>query len=234
MAHKKIVDLQAQGSRVIIGDIQESVSLATYNHVDNKFLVFCDDYISRWTTSSVMMDFDTIAGGDKFGNIWVVRCPPDVSAASEDDIKVAQMMHEKTVLGAGAPHKLEMLAHYFVNDIPTGLHRTRLVAGGRDILLYTGLMGTVGIYIPFVSRDDIDFFQQLEAHLRQEDQPIAGRDHMIYRGYYVPVKGTIDGDLCERFGSLPMEKQRRIAAELDREVAEVQKKIEDMRVRVAY
>ena len=70
--------------------------------MDNKFLVFCDDFISRWTTASVMMDYDTIAGGDKFGNIWVVRCPPDVSEASDDEIKVAQMMHEKRDL-AGAP-----------------------------------------------------------------------------------------------------------------------------------
>jgi splicing factor 3B subunit 3 len=232
-AHKKIVGLQSQGSRVMIADVQESVSFATYKHIDNKFLVFCDDFISRWTTASIMMDYDTIAGGDKFGNIWVVRCPAEVSTAADDDIKVAQMMHEKTVLH-GVPHKLELLSHYFLNDIPTGVHRTRLVAGGRDVLLYTGLMGTVGIYIPFVSRDDIDFFQQLETHLRVEDQPIAGRDHMIYRGYYVPVKGTIDGDLCERYGALPLEKQRRIANELDRSIAEVQKKIEDMRVRVAY
>jgi splicing factor 3B subunit 3 len=217
----------------LIADVQESVSFATYRHTDNKFLVFCDDFISRWTTASIMMDYDTIAGGDKFGNIWVVRCPAEVSTAADDDIKVAQMMHEKTVLH-GVPHKLELLSHYFLNDIPTGLHRTRLVAGGRDVLLYTGLMGTVGIYIPFVSRDDIDFFLQLETHLRAEDQPIAGRDHMIYRGYYVPVKGTIDGDLCERYGALPLEKQRRIANELDRSIAEVQKKIEDMRVRVAY
>jgi splicing factor 3B subunit 3 len=211
------------------------VSFATYKHGDNKFLVFCDDFVSRWTTASIMMDYDTIAGGDKFGNLWVVRCPPEVSEAGDDDIKVAQMMHERMVGGIrGAPQKLELLAHYYLQDIPTGLHRTRLVAGGRDILLYTGLMGTVGIYVPFVSRDDIDFFQQLETHLRAEDQPIAGRDHMIYRGYYVPVKGAIDGDLCERFGVLPLEKQRRIANEMDRSVAEVQKKIEDMRVRVAY
>jgi len=104
-----------------------------------------------------------------------------LSPAADDDIKVAQMMHEKTVIN-GVPHKLELLSHYFLNDIPTGVHRTRLVAGGRDVL-YTGLMGTVGIHIPFVSRDDIAFFQQLETHLRAEDQPIAGRDHMIYRGY---------------------------------------------------
>jgi splicing factor 3B subunit 3 len=233
VAHKKIVGLESQGNRVMIADVQESVSFAMYKHVDNKFLVFCDDYVSRWTTASVMMDYDTIVGGDKFGNLWILRCPADVSIAAEDDIKVAQMMHEKASLN-GAPHKLDMLAHYFLNDIPTGLHRTRLVSGGRDVLLYSGLMGTVGIYIPFVSRDDIEFFQQLEAHLRSEDQPIAGRDHMIYRGYYVPVKGTIDGDLCERFGSLAAEKQRRIANEMDRSVAEVQKKIEDMRVRVAY
>ncbi len=56
----------------------------------------------------------------------------------------------------------------------------------------------------------------------------------MYRGYYVPVKGVIDGDLCERFSLLPADKKAMIAAEVDREVREIEKKISEMRTRVAY
>ncbi|KAL7266129.1 pre-mRNA-splicing factor rse1 [Rhizina undulata] len=64
-----------------------------------------------------------------------------------------------------------------------------------------------------------------EQHLRVEDPPLAGRDHLIYRSYYVPVKGVIDGDLCEMFALLSRDKKAMIAAELDRNVRKVERKI---------
>lgn len=86
-------------------------------------------------------------------------------------------------------------------------------------------MGTIGVLIPFVTREDTDFFQSLEQHLRAEDAPLAGRDHLMYRSYYAPVKGVIDGDLCERYTLLPNDKKQMIAAELDRSVREIERKI---------
>ena len=94
--------------------------------------------------------------------------------------------------------------------------------------------------MPFTSREDVDFFLHLEMHLRQDHPPLAGRDHLAYRGSFVPVKDTIDGDLCEQFSQaradppcrgvspcnsglsaavclqLPVDKQRGIAEQLDR------------------
>ena len=61
--------------------------------------------------------------------------------------------------------------------------------------------------------------------MRKEDPPLAGRDHLIYRGYYVPVKGVIDGDLCERYLLLPNNKNQMIAGELDRSVREMEREI---------
>ena len=127
-----------------------------------------------------------------------------------------------------------MIAHYHVGDIITSLHRTTLVAGGREILAYTGIMGNIGVFVPFLTREDIDFFQTLEMHMRNEASPLAGRDHLQYRSFYAPVKSVVDGDLCEQYNLLPMEKKRMIADELDRTPAEIQKKIEDMRVMAAF
>lgn len=53
---------------------------------------------------------------------------------------------------------------------------------------------------------------------------LTGRDHLAYRGAYAPVKGVVDGDLCNQFALLPMGKQAQIAQELDRSTAEVLKK----------
>lgn len=229
-----VVGLQTQGSRIIVSDVQESVVYVVYKHQENRLIPFVDDVVARWTTCSTMVDYETVAGGDKFGNIWLLRCSPKASDEADEEGSGAHLIHERQYL-QGAPNRLSLLAHFFPQDIPTSVQKTSLVAGGRDILVWTGFQGTLGIMVPFVSREDVDFFQLLEQHMRTEDAPLAGRDHLIYRSYYVPVKGTIDGDLCERYALLPMDKKQMIAAELDgRSVREIERKISDMRTRVAY
>ena len=91
---------------------------------------------------------------------------------------------------------------------------------------------TAGVLYPFSSREDHDFFQHLEMHMRQEHPPLLGRDHLTYRSAYSPVKDVVDGDLCEQYPQLPADKQRSVAEELDRSVGEVLKKLEDVRNRI--
>jgi splicing factor 3B subunit 3 len=90
-------------------------------------------------------------------------------------------------------------------------------------------MGGIGCLLPFSSRSEIEFFTHLEMHMRQEAPSIVGRDHMAFRSYYAPVKNVIDGDLCEQFGALPADVQRRIAEEMDRTPGEILKKLEQVR-----
>jgi hypothetical protein len=47
----------------------------------------------------------------------------------------------------------------------------------------------------------------------------------MYRSYYVPVKGAIDGDLCERFIRLDATVREKIAGEVERAGREVERKI---------
>jgi hypothetical protein len=54
----------------------------------------------------------------------------------------------------------------------------------------------------------------LEMHMRQHSVPLCGRDHMAYRSAYFPVKGCIDGDLCEQVSSVSrvlMPRSRRVS-----------------------
>ncbi|TKA75708.1 Pre-mRNA-splicing factor rse1 [Cryomyces minteri] len=228
-----ITGLQTQGSRIIASDAQESVTYIVYKFAENLLIPFVDDTVARWTTATTLVDYETVAGGDKFGNLWLLRAPAKASEEADEEGSGAHLMHEKQYL-QGAPNKLALQCHFFTNDIPTSITKTSLVAGGANVLLWSGLSGTLGIFVPFVSREDVDFFQSLEGHLRAEDAPLAGRDHLIYRSYYVPVKGVIDGDLCERYLLLSSDKKMTIAAELERSVREVERKIGDMRTRVAF
>lgn len=229
----QITSLQAQGNRIVAGDVSESATYIVYKPEHNRVIPFADDVIQRWTTTTTMLDYETTAGGDKFGNLWVVRCPEQASAEADEEGVGGFIVNERSYLG-GAPYRLELRAHFFCQDIPTSMQRTALVAGGQEVLFWSGLQGTLGILIPFLSREDVDFFSQLENQIRAEEPPIAGRDHLMYRGYYVPVKGVIDGDLCERYSRLGYESKQKIAAELEREVKEVERKVQEMRTRVAF
>jgi splicing factor 3B subunit 3 len=219
-----IVSLQSQGSRIIVGDVQQSLTYVAYKQEVNKLIPFVDDTIARWTTCSTMVDYDSVAGGDKFGNIWIVRCPEKASQEADEPGSDVHLIHAREYLH-GAANRLSLMVHFFTQDIPTSICKTSLVVGGQDVLLWSGLQGTIGVFIPFVTREDADFFQTLETHMRSEDPPLAGRDHLMYRGYYAPVKGVIDGDLCERYTLLSNEKKQMIAGELDRSVREIERKI---------
>lgn len=56
-------------------------------------------------TASATLDFDTVAGGDKYGNVFVLRLPKDISEEIEQDATGAALKLGKPVLN-GAPHKV--------------------------------------------------------------------------------------------------------------------------------
>lgn len=71
--------------------------------------------------------------------------------------------------------------------------------------------------------------------MRTQNTSLVGRDHLAYRGYYAPVMGVVDGDLCESFNALPYPQQQAIAADLEeRSVPDVLKKLESMRTSAAF
>lgn len=224
VAPQLINSLSTQGNRIIVGDVQQGITYVVYKQTTNKLIPFVDDTVARWTTCSTMVDYETVAGGDKFGNIFVVRSPQKASEEADEEQAGLHLLNARDYLH-GRSHRLDLMCHLYTQDIPTSITKTSLVVGGQDVLLWSGLMGTIGVLIPFVTREDTDFFQSLELHLRAEDPPLAGRDHLMYRSYYAPVKGVIDGDLCERYTLLPNDKKQMIAAELDRSVREIERKI---------
>lgn len=67
-----IVSINAVGHRIYVGDVQESVFAVRYKRQENQLIVFADDTNPRWITTTCVMDYDTVACADKFGNIAVV------------------------------------------------------------------------------------------------------------------------------------------------------------------
>jgi len=225
-----ITTLDAIGDRIIVGDVQESFFYCKYHRNENRITTFADDSIPRWITCSCLLDYDTMVGADKFGNIFVVRLPEKINDDLEEDPtafagKTGGMLN-------GAPHKLEQIISYHVGETVTTIQRCTLVPGGVEVVIFSTILGALGVLLPFASREDVDFFQHLEMHMRATAPPSCGRDHMAFRGYYYPVKDVIDGDLCEQFMSQMPDVQVKIGQELDRTPAEVGKKLEELRNRI--
>ncbi|CAM9692315.1 unnamed protein product [Ectocarpus sp. 13 AM-2016] len=225
-----VVSLTVTGDRVFAGDQMESCHCFKYRRAENRLVEFADDQVPRFMTKTCLLDYDSIAGADKFGNIFVLRVPLDVSD-DVDNPTGNRLLWDSGHL-SGAPNKVQQQLQFHVGEVVSSLRRTTLVPGGAEVLLYSTINGSIGALLPFKSRDDVDFFTHMEMYMRQEKPTLCGRDHISYRSYYLPAKDVIDGDLCEQFSSLPFEKQKLVANGLDRTVGEVVKKLEDTRNRL--
>lgn len=221
--------IQSQGNRMYVSDVQHSVHIITYRYQNNTLYVFADDYISRFMTCTLVLDFDTVLGGDKFGNLFVMRVSSFVSQEIELDQTGNSLMAEKNFIN-GAPYKLEHIAEFHVGDFITMIQKQSLIPGGREVIIYTTLQGKIGCLIPFSLKEDVVFMQMLEMHMKQEN--ILGR--VNFRSLYSPVRNVVDGDLCESYNCLDSEKQQQIANEMDKTVNEISSKLNDLRFRSAF
>ncbi|GMH39601.1 hypothetical protein BSKO_07499 [Bryopsis sp. KO-2023] len=226
-----IVTIHCKGNRIYLGTAQDSFMFMKYKPSDNQFYIFADDIANRYATCSLNLDYDTMCGADKFGNVYITRLPEELSGQVEDDPTGGKLAAMTSHLN-GAPNRLENIIQFHIGEIVTSLQLTAMQAGGTEIVLYTTILGAIGVLLPFQSRQDVDFFQHLEMHMRQENPPLCGRDHLMFRSYYFPAKDTVDGDLCEQFSMLSTEKQRSISDELDRTPGEILKKLEKIRNKI--
>uniref|UniRef100_A0A671VD28 Splicing factor 3b, subunit 3 n=1 Tax=Sparus aurata TaxID=8175 RepID=A0A671VD28_SPAAU len=61
------------GQRVIVSDVQESLFWVRYRRNENQLIIFADDTYPRWVTTACLLDYDTMASADKFGNISIAE-----------------------------------------------------------------------------------------------------------------------------------------------------------------
>jgi splicing factor 3B subunit 3 len=49
------------------------VHFVKFKRRDNQLVIFADETNPRWVTATAVLDYDSVAVADKFGNISVVR-----------------------------------------------------------------------------------------------------------------------------------------------------------------
>jgi len=176
-----------------------------------------------------------VAVGDRNGSVFVLRLP---AGATGDDTKSRAAAQRPNAWDqsqtTNAPHKLDLVCHFYVGETITGIRKCQLSTGHSETLVYSTVFGTIGTLCPFPSRDDLDFFAHLELHMRKYHVNLVGRDHLQFRSYYAPCKQVVDGDLCEMFSKLDTTMQQKIAKEMEKTPLEIIKRVEDARALVLW
>jgi len=214
------------GERIFVGDSRQGFHCLRYNEGRCEFQLVADMTQTCFLVDATILDYHTVVGSDKFGNVFSCRLPEAVKDAAPDNTGINYR------LAGGAVHKMDRLNFVHMGDIITSLEKVTFSQGSWESIVYSTVMGGLGVMVPLLSHEDLDFFELLEMVMRDECPGITGRDHMSFRSYYGPVKGVIDGDLCGSYPSLPRAKQDTIADRMDKKPAEVLRKIEEVRSKI--
>lgn len=86
-------------------DAQESFHYVRYKASENEMYIYADDILPRYVTAALPLDYDTVAGADKFGNLYVTRLPAEVSSQVEEDPTGGKLVGVTGVMN-GAPNKV--------------------------------------------------------------------------------------------------------------------------------
>lgn len=232
---KEIVGLETEGSRVFVNDISDSVKVLVYVSQGNKFIEFADDSLPRHVTRSVMLDYDTLVIGDKFGTISILRVPTDISEISDLDVE-GELLEAKPPKLNGAPERLENLMNFYVGDVITGMKSCKLGLSTEQVVIYSGMNGSIGMISPLKSLREVNFFSDLQkmvlAQLNDIKWNLTEREHLKYRGYYIPTNACIDGDIVDLFTELPLAAQQKISNEMEKPIDAISNRIADFIGRV--
>ncbi|GMH98623.1 hypothetical protein TrVE_jg11947 [Triparma verrucosa] len=210
--------LAAAGDRIYVGTLGESIKIMKFDATRQQLNLVCQDAVPRNITAMCVLDINTVAAGDRFGNVVVLRSP---------DNSVEETMGGSFWSKAKVP-LFEMLCHYHTGEIVTGLKRASLISQGQEAIIYTSITGKIGALMPLKTKDDVEFFTGLQDKIRNVAPRPVLRDFAKFRGLYAPVKKVVDGDVIGLWGSLKSEAREKIAGEMERTVGEVGKKIESV------
>ena len=127
-----ITTIHASGERIYVGDVQESFHFVRYKREDGSMYVVADDVQPRHVTAALPLDYDTVAGGDKFGNIFVQRLAADISEEIEEDPTGGKNVGASGVLN-GAPHKVEQVVQFHVGETVCALTKAGNMGGESTV-----------------------------------------------------------------------------------------------------
>lgn len=145
-----IQSVHVLGERIFVADATDSLSFVRYNSLTHDLECFASDSRPRWVTAACDLDYDTIAGGDKFGNVFVCR----LSSDSADNTEQESNQDAGHSVGSGLSYDTQTAtlpdwelceeALFHVGETVTSVQKAKLVDGGAEAIIYTTIGGAIG------------------------------------------------------------------------------------------
>ena len=79
-------------------------------------------FVLRWVTSVCILDYTTVAIGDKFGSVSIVRLPSSINDNVDEDPTGTKSLWDRGVLN-GASQKAECICVIHIGEIPLSLQK---------------------------------------------------------------------------------------------------------------
>ncbi|CAE7680552.1 DBB1 [Symbiodinium sp. CCMP2592] len=206
-----ILDLQARGNDILVGDIMRSVSLLRFNESQEpSFEVLAYDQLSAWSTAVDMLSETHFLCADDCGNLMSL-VPGEVTKAQPDqatsEVKILERM--------GRLHTGE-----FVNRFRKGSLGLKVSTQQKTTsTIWASVSGAFGLVIPLPC--DKSFTRLLilqDSMAKRLQSPFSHGDwrdvRLDLQGETAAHEGFVDGDLVERFLEIPQDEQEVVAEEL--------------------
>ena len=94
----------------------------------------------------MVLDYDTIAGADKFENFFVCRLPFGCDEESEEDPMGTKHKWEIGYL-SGAAFKMDQIAQFHKGEFITSLKKCSLSQGSSNLIVYSVTMGCIHFHL---------------------------------------------------------------------------------------
>lgn len=231
-----IVSLQnMEGDRLALGDLRRSTRVFNFDPSTQQFVGVADDTVDRHVTAVSVLDHTTIAGGDRFGGVWINEL--DAVTSKAVDLLWPLWIRSHPEYLQGAPVRLKPVAQFHVGDAIVKMCRGLLIYGsGQEAVVYFGVLGTIGVLLPLLTLLEVRFFQSLSIEMaalytETNTNNLLGKDAIKSRGYYGPSYNVVDGDLLEQFHHQTDTIKQTIATKLGRLVGEIERRLLEVRDR---
>lgn len=220
------VDVFPGSNRVAVGDIRQSVTVLVHleHPVDGHELypLVCDR-IQRQVTCLKFVDYETVAVGDRFGSFSMLRIPSEASKLADEDHNAVHLRQLEPTLNGSAHYRFQQVVSYHLEDVPMAIGLC------RGMLVVSCLLGTVTAFVPVPTDKEARHLKNVEKYVAELDVGLMGRDHLKFRGYYVPVQDVVDGDLLDGYLVMDKGERERVGEKVGLEVEDVVGRVVNMR-----
>eukprot|EP00884_Botryococcus_braunii_P023468 jgi/Botrbrau1/9805/Bobra.0322s0012.2 len=213
--------LAARGDFIAVADLMRSIEILHYNSESGMLSLRARDRHTKVMTAVTVLDDDCFLGAENCYNLFTVRKNND-SATDEER------------------GNLEVVGEFHLGEIVNRFRAGSLVVRMADqealhvnTILFGTINGVIGV-VASLPQQLFEWFQKLENAMNKVVRGVGNLDHTKWRTFYnekgeSSYRGFIDGDLVEQFLELRTHSQEKVAADMNEEIEEIYRKVEEVR-----